>query len=110
MFDWGAFTAGTTAAYVQKHFGDLFINFKMNCAWGINGILIIKTEFSEGEILLNIIIVPTKVALFVRGVDMKSESVRVKINGSSRGEFGPQSFKEGFWIQIGLRQWPKNCT
>ncbi len=100
MPDWGAFSSGYAAAYMQKHFGDLFLDFKARRAWGINGVLVKNAEFTKGEVDLKIQTVAGKVALLIMGVDMEGDAIRVKINDLNRDDIPVQRFKDGFSIQL----------
>ncbi len=100
MPDWGAFSSGYAAAYMQKHFGDLFLDFEAKLAWGINGILVKSAEFTQGEVNLRIQTVVGKVALVVKGIDLEGDNVRVKINGLNHGDIPIQRLMDGFSIKL----------
>ena len=54
LTDWGIGSSASAAAYVKRHFGDLFLDFKEKLAWGIDGIIVKSSEFLDDKINLTI--------------------------------------------------------
>jgi hypothetical protein len=82
MSDWGVGTAAMATAYAKKHFGDIFIDFKNEFVFGIDGILIKKFEFDENKVIIDYDKLEEKksVLIKVRGLNLKT--IEIIINGS----------------------------
>ncbi|MHA1730291.1 MAG: hypothetical protein ACTSU5_00015 [Promethearchaeota archaeon] len=95
MFSWGIFSSGTAAAYVQEHFGDLFLDFRERRAFGINGVVVIDAEFREGSVSLEVEALPRTRPLLLKGVDAGPGGVELMVNGNRVGTFRPGQFAGG---------------
>ena len=53
-FDWGSGSACTTAAWVQRHYGDLFVDFSGKTAIGLNACRVIEARISDTDVELRL--------------------------------------------------------
>jgi hypothetical protein len=95
-FDWGVGTAATATAYIENHFGDLFIDFKENLIWGIDGILIKSFEFNKNKIFVECKIILDKDNIFIKAREVSEPKVEIILNGESIGIFEKAKLEEGF--------------
>ena len=100
MFDWGVGTAAMANAYVKKHFGDLFIDFKENLVWGIDGLLIKEFNFSEQRINISVDIISGKEDIIVRSRLCPKNGCEIQINNVSLGIKQKQEFDNGFQYRL----------
>ncbi len=85
MFDWGIGTSASATAYVKKHFGDLFLDFKEQLAWGIDGMIVKSATFSETSVNLLLTILPQKDYILLKARDVPQNQIAVIINNKSLG-------------------------
>jgi hypothetical protein len=50
-FDWGSGSSASTAAYVERKFGDIYVDSERQKAFGINGCVIEKVVVKEGKVV-----------------------------------------------------------
>ena len=53
-FDWGSASACAAAAWVQRHYGDLFVDFSGKTAIGLNGCRVIEARISDSDVDLRL--------------------------------------------------------
>ncbi len=95
-FDWGVGTAATATAYVKKHFGDLFIDFKEEKIWGINALLIQHYEFLQDRITIDYSKIPKKKHILIKARDAPSYQIEIVINSNSIGLYDKETLEKGF--------------
>ncbi|MFX0070208.1 MAG: hypothetical protein ACFFAO_03870 [Candidatus Hermodarchaeota archaeon] len=100
MFDWGVGSAISATAYVKKHFGDLFIDFKEHFVFGIDGILVKKFEFLEEKILIEIELIPLKKNMLIKSRDAPEKEIEIVINNQTIGKFNKIRLDNGFKFTI----------
>ncbi|NVM27752.1 MAG: hypothetical protein HWN65_02830 [Candidatus Helarchaeota archaeon] len=100
MFDWGVGSSASATAYVKKHFGDLFLDFREQAAWGIDGILVQTSEFSENRIVLTINKLPEKKSILVKARDVPRDRVEIVINDQSLGLKKKEDLESGIEISL----------
>jgi hypothetical protein len=80
--DWGAGSACQAAAYVQKHYGDIFVDADRQRAFGINGCRVDSLNIEGGTISLQV----TKQVDSLTDVDIRlagsRQDLQVEVNGS----------------------------
>jgi hypothetical protein len=96
MFDWGVGTCISATAYAKKHFGDLFLDFKEQAAWGLDGILVRASEFATKIIHLTIEKLPTKNTFIIKARDVPSPEIELIINTNSLGRVPKAALESGF--------------
>jgi hypothetical protein len=50
-FDWGSGSSASTAAYVERKFGDIYVDSERQKAFGINGCIVEKVVVNEGKVV-----------------------------------------------------------
>ncbi|MFW9894692.1 MAG: hypothetical protein ACFFD7_02695 [Candidatus Thorarchaeota archaeon] len=100
MLDWGIGTAATATAYTKKHFGDLFIDFKKQFVFGIDGLLMKRFDFVGNQVIIELAIIKGKKNIIVKGKDLSDDFVEILINGRSIGKFGKEVLTRGFKYSI----------
>lgn len=98
--DWGIGSAAYATAYARKHFGDLFIDFKEQFIFGIDGILIKKFDFLEEKVFVEFDIIPKKNTVLIKARDTPEYGIEVILNGKSFGKFDKTSLDKGFSFDI----------
>lgn len=53
-FDWGSGSACAAAAWVQRHYGDLFVDFSGKTAIGLNGCRVVEARISDEAVELRL--------------------------------------------------------
>ena len=99
-FDWGIGTATTATAYVKNHFGDLFIDFKEENIWGIDGLLIQEYEFLNDKIRINCFKLSGKENILIKARDAPSYHIQIILNNDSIGSFDNTTLERGFRIKV----------
>ncbi|MFX1496024.1 MAG: hypothetical protein ACFFBH_00720 [Promethearchaeota archaeon] len=99
-FDWGVGTAAMATAYVKKHFGDLYIDFKRKFVFGIDGILIKSFEFNNSAIKIIYEKLPEKTQIIVRTRGTPLPGVKLCLNNVSFGVITNKMLKSGFKVDI----------
>lgn len=84
MPDWGIGTAASAVAYVKRHFGDIFIDFKERAAWGIDGIMVHHASFEGNKVSIKCTIIDKKHQAIIKACDAPGGIVIVAINGVER--------------------------
>lgn len=100
MFDWGVGTAVSVTAYVKKHFGDLFIDFKEAIVWGIDGIIAKSFDFQRDLIDINLDIIPNKYYILIKGREAPERGCEIFVNSISLGVKQKAEINNGFKYQI----------
>ncbi|MFX0034229.1 MAG: hypothetical protein ACFE9I_01150 [Candidatus Hermodarchaeota archaeon] len=95
-FNWGVGTAATATAYVKKHFGDLFIDFKEKSIWGIDGILIKQFQFLGEKIKVEYYIIPEKKNFLIKAREAPYYPIEIILNEKSIGIYNKKALEEGF--------------
>ena len=98
MLDWGVGSSASATAYVKKHFGDLFIDFKENLAWGIDGLIVRKFEFKNGKITIDIDKITDKRYILIKARDPPDGEFEIILNGKSFGVKSADALDKGFII------------
>lgn len=100
MFDWGVGTSISATAYVKKHFGDLFLDFKEQAAWGINGILVKFFKYNENAINLTINTLPAKNSLLIKAREVPLAEIELVINNQSFGLKSKEALESGLTVNL----------
>lgn len=100
FFDWGVGTAATATAYVKKHFGDLFIDFKEQFVFGIDGIKINWFDFRDNIVDLRLDLIPNKKYILFKGRDSPEKGVEIMINNKSLGLVRKVDLDGGFQYKL----------
>ena len=100
MFDWGVGSAVSATAYVKKHFGDLFIDFKEHIIWGIDGILIKSFVFEEKKVNIIIETIQNKKQIILKAREAPESGTEIIINEKSLETKDQESLNSGFVIEI----------
>ncbi len=100
MFDWGVGSAATATAYVKEHFGDLFVDFKEQMAFGIDGILIKSFEFHEEVVNIELSLIQGKDYILIKCRDSPIQGSQIVINSSNIGKKEKIELDNGFKYQI----------
>ena len=98
MFDWGVGSSSSATAYVKKHFGDIFIDFKENLAWGIDGTIVRSSDFQDGIVKIEAEIIPGKKTVLLKARDAPDTGSEIIINGDSTGLRNKEVLENGFAI------------
>lgn len=81
-FDWGVGTAILATSYARKHFGDLFIDFKKEFVFGIDGILIKKFNFDMNRVAIEFEITKGKEEIIIKGRIVSSNQIELVLNNN----------------------------
>ena len=100
MFDWGVGTSASATAYVKKHFGDIFIDFKEGNAWGIDGIIVQSADFKDNSVVLSIDKLPEKSSTLIKARDVPQAQIELVINHNSYGLFAKKELESGLKIEF----------
>ncbi|MFW9880433.1 MAG: hypothetical protein ACFFG0_45770 [Candidatus Thorarchaeota archaeon] len=95
MFDWGLGTAAMATAYAKKHFGDLFIDFKEQIVFGIDGILMKKFGFIENQVQIECEIIDGKEDIIIMAREVPYALIEIMINGKSIGNLKKEDLQNG---------------
>jgi len=95
MFDWGVGTSISATAYTKKHFGDLFIDFERQIAWGIDGMIVKSSEFTEDAVNLTIDKLPAKDSLLIKAREVPLKGIELLINSHSFGLKSKEALESG---------------
>ncbi|MHA1358481.1 MAG: hypothetical protein ACTSRC_10225 [Candidatus Helarchaeota archaeon] len=98
--DWGIGTSASATAYVKKHFGDLFIDFKEQKVWGIDGILIQSVEFSANHVRLSAAFIPRKDHVLLKARDPPEHFIEVFLNNRSLGLIESDKLAAGLQVEL----------
>jgi len=98
MLDWGVGSSASATAYVKKHFGDLFIDFKEKMAWGIDGLIVRKFDYIDKKIIIDYEKIPDKKYILVKARNPPDENSELIMNNVSIGLKGKKNFENGFII------------
>ncbi|MEX2681988.1 MAG: hypothetical protein Q6373_010320, partial [Candidatus Sigynarchaeota archaeon] len=79
---WGIGTGASAVAYVQRHFGDVFVDFKKGTVWGIDGILVKRAEIAGNKVSIECTIIDGKHHAVMKGRDVPDGVVELSINGA----------------------------
>ena len=96
MFDWGVGTSASATAYVKKHFGDIFIDFKEKIVWGIDGINIKSFKFEVQSVKIFIDKIPGKKYIIFKGRNSPEDKCELVLNGQSIGYKDKLELDKGF--------------
>jgi hypothetical protein len=96
MFDWGVGSSIAATAYTKKHFGDIFIDFKEQNIFGIDGILLKNYEFKNKKIEIDFDKIPEKEYIIIKAREPPEESVEIILNKKSIGLKENKILKNGF--------------
>lgn len=103
-FDWGVGTAAMATAYTKRYFGDLFIDFRREFVFGIDGILIKQFEFEENIVKISLELIPRKSKVLIKVRDPPKDPVEIIINERSLGKYNGNQFyrlmESGFIVEI----------
>jgi len=100
MFDWGVGTSISATGYAKKHFGDLFLDFKEQAAWGIDGILVRSSEFANKIVRLTIDKLPAKNSFLIKAREVPSNEIELIINNHSLGLESKEALESGVVVQF----------
>ena len=100
LFDWGNGTAATATAYVKKHFGDLFIDYKEMLVWGIDGLLLNTFDFKLDVVKINLKKLLDKKDIIIKARSVPYDSIEIIINDKSMGQFKKDELKRGLTTNI----------
>jgi len=81
-FDWGVGTAILATSYARKHFGDLFIDFKTEFVFGIDGILIKKFDFdiNQNRVSIDFEFIQGMKKIMIKGRKLGQNQVELVLN------------------------------
>ncbi len=99
-FDWGIGTAAMATAYTKNHFGDLFIDFKNQFVFGIDGVLMKQFEFKENTIHISIDVLQRERFIILKARNAPKIPVEIIINEKSIGTIEKEFLETGYHIQI----------
>jgi hypothetical protein len=99
-FDWGVGTATMATAYTKKYFGDLFIDFRREFVFGIDGILIKQFEFEKNTVKIALELIPGKKEVIIKTREPPQDPVEIIINERSIGKYKWDLFKSSSIIEI----------
>ncbi|MFX0043557.1 MAG: hypothetical protein ACFE8L_11660 [Candidatus Hodarchaeota archaeon] len=99
-FDWGVGTAAMATAYIKKHFGDLFIDFREKLIFGIDGLLVKNFEFNENSINIMFEQISGKTNAIIKAREAPSIPVEIILNRNSIGNFMKDELKKGLLTNI----------
>jgi hypothetical protein len=107
-FDWGSGTACTAAAWVQRRYGDVFVDFSGRTAFGLNACRVREARITRDAIDLDLERLPpatpmhrtplsreTAETLLLRAGGLALSRVRVRIDGEDRGVVDRKTLREG---------------
>jgi hypothetical protein len=107
-FDWGSGTACTAAAWVQRRYGDVYVDFSGRTAFGLNACRVREARITRDAIDLALDRLPpaapmhrtplpreTAEALLLRAGGLSLPRVRVRIDGEDRGLVDLKTLREG---------------
>jgi len=100
LFDWGNGTAGTITAYVKKHFGDLYIDFKEQFVFGIDGLNIKSFSFQEEEVNIELEKIEGKDNILIKCRETPSYGSHIIINSINLGKKQKFELDNGFKYEI----------
>ncbi|MBD3193436.1 MAG: hypothetical protein GF317_00155 [Candidatus Lokiarchaeota archaeon] len=100
MFDWGLGTATMATAYTKKHFGDIFIDFKFNKVWGLDGILIQNVEFTREKVIIRAKILSAPREIILKTRKPPKEGKFIEFNDLLLGKKESYELEKGFSITI----------
>jgi len=95
MFDWGIGSAAMAVAYVKKHIGDLFLDFREKLVWGIDGLLIKEFEFRENSININLEKISGKNDFIIKAREAPDNPIEIIINEKSLGKLEKYALEKG---------------
>ncbi|MHA1264024.1 MAG: hypothetical protein ACTSRS_02215 [Candidatus Helarchaeota archaeon] len=96
MFDWGVGTSIQATAYVKKAIGDLFLDFKEQLAWGIDGLVVKNATFSKARVELTLEILPRDQSFTIKARAVPQDFIELIINGNSLGNLSKTALETGF--------------
>jgi len=94
-FDWGVGTGSMATAYVKKHFGDLFIDFKEKLIFGIDGLLIKNFEFNEKFVSIIFEQISNNTNILIKAREAPIIPVEIILNGNSIGKHRKDELEKG---------------
>jgi len=100
LFDWGNGTASTITAYVKKHFGDLYIDFKEQFVFGIDGLNITSFSFKEEEVSIELEKIEGKDNILIKCRETPSYGSQIIINSINLGKKQKFELDNGFKYEI----------
>lgn len=95
MFDWGLGTAAMATAYTKKHFGDLFIDFKEQLVFGIDGILMKRFDLINNQVQIECDIIDGKENVIIMAREVPYELIEIMINGKTIGNLKKEDLENG---------------
>ncbi|MCP4764567.1 MAG: hypothetical protein GY870_22520, partial [archaeon] len=95
MFDWGVGSSSSATAYVKKHFGDLFIDFKEKIVWGIDSLLVRSFEFDDSKVKVNLDKIKDATGIIIKAREIPSDKIEIIINNKSVGTINKDLLKNG---------------
>jgi hypothetical protein len=98
-FDWGIGSAAYATSFVKKQFGDLFIDFKEQFVFGIDGILMKKFDFEESSVSVEFEIIEGKRDIIIKARDPPDKTVELILNQNSI-ELDKNNLVNGFTFQF----------
>ena len=98
--DWGNGSAAYATAYAKKHFGDLFIDFKGQFVFGIDGILMKKFDFEDETVVIECDLIPNNIEIIIKARDPPNKNMEIIINNKSFGKYNKETLEKGFNITI----------
>jgi len=98
--DWGNGSAAYATAYAKKHFGDLFIDFKEEFVFGIDGILMKKFDFEDETVVIECDLIPNTINIIIKARDPPNKNMEIIINNKSIGKYKKETLEIGFKIII----------
>lgn len=98
LTDWGIGSSASAAAYVKKHFGDLFLDFKEKNAWGIDGIVVKSSNFKDNKVEIEMEKILDKKFVLIKARDAPTNKVEVIINKKGYGSFNQEDLLNGIIV------------
>jgi len=99
-FDWGVGTAILATSYARKHFGDLFVDFKYEFVFGIDGILIKKFNFDKNRVSIEFENIRGKEEIIIKGRILSSNQIELVLNNNTLQIENIQNLLEGLIYRL----------
>ncbi|MBN2150067.1 MAG: hypothetical protein JW839_01350 [Candidatus Lokiarchaeota archaeon] len=102
MPDWGVGTGASAFAYVQRNFGDMFVDFKEGIVWGIDGILVKRASIAGNQVSIECTIIDGKHQAVIKGRRAPGGDVELLVNGARAAITPGAELEKGFVLKLQL--------
>ncbi len=100
MPDWGIGTGASAVAYVQRHFGDVFVDFKEGTVWGIDGILMKSAAITGNKVSVECTFIEGNHQALIKGRDVPDGDIEIVINGVKATVVPSAEFAMSFVLKL----------